>query len=162
MYFKSIAHSILILMTVIYLSFGIHSTAVAGADQQCKMDIRALLDSYQSALNSSDVDRIMPLYSEDGAFMPANKPTSVGQVQVKTAYQHVFKAIDLDIEFHIDEIERQGDIAFVRTSSDGEITLLNDNIVVKNNTRELFVMKRVNDEWKIHQYMFNKISPPTH
>lgn len=149
-------------MTVIYLSLGVQSTVVAGSDQQCKTDIQALLDSYQSALNGSDVDRIMPLYSENGVFMPANKPTSVGQVQVKTAYQHVFKAIDLDIAFHIDEIERQGDIAFVRTSSDGEIKLLKDNVVVKNNTRELFIMKRVNDEWKIHQYMFNKTSPTKH
>ncbi len=162
MHFKFFANPLLMLMTIIYLSFGVQSTVVAGTDQQCKMDIQALLGSYQKALNSSDVDKIMPLYSEDGVFMPANKPTSVGQVQVKTAYQHVFKTIDLDIVFHIDDIERQGDIAFVRTRSDGEIRLLKDNVVVKSNTRELFILKRVNDEWKIHQYMFNKVDSPKH
>ncbi len=150
------------LMTAICLSIGVQSTVIAGTDQQCKTDIQALLNSYQNALNSSDVDKVMPLYTEDGVFMPANKPTSAGQVQVKSAYQHVFETIDLDIAFHVDEIERQGDVAFVRTNSDGEIKLIKENVLVKNHTRELFILKRVNDEWKIYQYMFNKFSSPKH
>ena len=162
MYFKRYKITFLMLMTAICLSIGVQSTALAGTDQQYKTDIQALLNSYQNALNSSDVDKVMPLYAEDGVFMPANKPTSVGQVQVRAAYQHVFKTIDLDIAFHIDDIERQGDVAFVRTNSDGEINLIKENVLVKNHTRELFILKRINDEWKIYQYMFNKVSSPKH
>jgi hypothetical protein len=39
---------------------------------------------------------------------------------------------------YIDEIEHQSDIAFVRTSSDDEIRFLKNNIIIKNDTQELF------------------------
>ncbi|NOY65992.1 MAG: DUF4440 domain-containing protein [Gammaproteobacteria bacterium] len=135
-------------------------SALAGTSQQCKMDIKVLLKSYEQALNNSDVNNVMKLYAADGVFMPSGKPTSKGQTQVRAAYQHVFEDLDLDIAFHIDEIERHGDLAFVRTFSDGSIKLLKKNMDIKNHTRELFVMKRINDDWKIYRYMFNKMSTP--
>lgn len=132
--------------------------AHAGQDQQCKADIQILLNSYQQALNDNNADKVTPLYTDDGIFMPANKPTAMGSEQVKTAYQNVFKAIDLNIEFHIDEIEHHGNIAFVRTTSDGEIKILDKNITIKNNNREIFIMKRINNKWKIYRYIFNEVS----
>ncbi|MBL1274632.1 MAG: nuclear transport factor 2 family protein [Ectothiorhodospiraceae bacterium] len=149
-----------LLMAVTLWCFGIQSTVSAGEGTLCKTDIKNLLSTYEKALNENDVNTIVPLYSDSGVFMPANKPTAAGQDQVKIAYQHVFKAIDLDIKFHIDEIEYSGDYAFVRTTSDGEITIKANNMTIKNNSRELFVMKKINDEWKIHRYMFNEVSSP--
>jgi len=154
--------SVIILMTVILLSFGAQSVATAGTNQHCKTDIKALLKTYEQALNDGDVDKILSLYAKDGVFMPSEKPTTVGQAQVKVAYQHVFNDLDLDIGFNIDEIERHGDIAIVRTVSDGQIKLLKKNITVKNHTRELFVLKRINKDWKIYRYMFNSMSAPQH
>ncbi|VAW62527.1 hypothetical protein MNBD_GAMMA11-1069 [hydrothermal vent metagenome] len=146
------------LIVSIFLVLGFQSTANAGKDQQCKADIQRLLNSYQQALNASDENKVIPLYTNDGVFMPSQKPSAVGKMQVKIAYQHVFKALDLTVKFHIDEIERHGDIAFVRTTSDGKIKLLEKNVTIKNNSRELFIMKRVNDNWKIYRYMFNEMS----
>ena len=92
--------------------------------------------------------------------MPSGKPTSRGQAQVRTAYQHVFKDIDLDVSFNIKEIEWHGDMAFVRTVSDGKIKIIKSNTTVDNHTRELFVMKRIDSNWKIYRYMFNKMTTP--
>ncbi len=133
------------------------SVANADKEQQCRADIRLLLDSYQQALNDSATNRIVSLYTDDGIFMPSNKPTAVGREQVRLAYQHVFKALDLNVEFHVDEIEHHGEIAFVRTTSDGEIKLLEDNITIKNNSREVFILKRIDSKWKIYRYMFNEM-----
>jgi len=146
------------LIVAIFLISGFYSSANAGKDQQCKADIRLLINSYQQALNASDASKVVPLYTDDGVFMPSKKPSAVGRAQVKTAYQHVFKALDLTVKFHIDEIERHGDIAFVRTTSDGKIKLLEKNVTIKNNSRELFIMKRVDDNWKIYRYIFNEMS----
>lgn len=134
------------------------SVANADKEQQCRADIRLLLDTYQQALNDSATNKIVPLYTDDGIFMPSNKPTAVGREQVKVAYQHVFKALDLNVKFHVDEIERHGEIAFVRTTSDGEIKLLKDNVTIKNNSREIFILKRTDGKWKIYRYMFNEMS----
>ncbi|MFV2060285.1 MAG: SgcJ/EcaC family oxidoreductase [Gammaproteobacteria bacterium] len=154
--------SVTTLITILLLSLGSQSIATAGSDQQCKTDIKALLKSYERALNASDVDKVLSLYAKDGVFMPSEKPTTVGQAQVKLAYQHVFEDLDLDIGFNIDEIERHGDIAIVRTVSDGQIKLIKKNLTIKNHTRELFVLKRINKDWKIYRYMFNSMSSPKH
>ncbi|HEB71168.1 MAG TPA: DUF4440 domain-containing protein [Nitrospirae bacterium] len=127
--------------------------------ENSKVNIKAVLKSYEWALNNSDVDKVMRLYTRDGVFMPSNKPTAIGYAQVTKAYQHVFKDLDLEVSFHIDEIVVRGDLAFARTVSDGEIRLLNKKINIKNNSRELFVMKRADHSWKIYRYMFNEAGP---
>ncbi len=38
--------------------------------------IEATLKQYEAALNASDVDSIMALYTEDGVFMPTEAPTT--------------------------------------------------------------------------------------
>ena len=48
--------------------------------------------------------------------MPSNAPSAIGQEQVKTSYEFVFKTIQLNIEFFIDEIVVNGDYAFARTT----------------------------------------------
>ena len=55
--------------------------------------IRSVLSSYQDALNASNTDAVMPLYPEDGVFMPPNNPSAVGKGAVRQAYDAVFKAI---------------------------------------------------------------------
>jgi uncharacterized protein (TIGR02246 family) len=147
------------LLTVLFiLALALPSAANADKEQQCRADIQLLLNSYQQALNDSAINKVVPLYTDDGIFMPSKKPTAVGEEQVRVAYQHVFKALDLNVKFHIDEIEHYGDIAFVRTTSDGEIKLLEKNITIKNNSRELFILKRTDSKWKIYRYMFNEMS----
>lgn len=132
-------------------------SARAGDKAACKADITSVIKSYEKALNASDVKKVIRLYAKDGVFMPANKPTSAGKAQVTKAYQYVFKALDLNVKFHIDEIVKRDDLAFVRTSSDGKITLRDKNVSIKNNSRELFVMKRIDGSWKIYRYMFNEV-----
>lgn len=126
--------------------------------QTDRAEITHLLDRYQQALNGGHTSHIVPLYTNDGVFMPANKPTATGTHQIKTAYQHVFQALDLNVKFHIDEIEQHGDMAFLRTTSDGKIKLLEKEITIKNNSRELFILKKNNDQWKIYRYMFNEVN----
>ncbi len=122
--------------------------------------IEATLKQYEAALNASDVDGIMALYAEDGVFMPTEAPTAAGKEQVRAAYEHVFGMIKLNIAFSIDEIVQHGDFAFARTVSRGEVTVLAEGVTLPEENRELFVLKKTGDDWKIARYMFNKMSPP--
>ncbi len=119
--------------------------------------IEKLLFSYRDALNASDVSKVLPLYTEDGVFMPSNAPTAAGQEQVKAAYEFVFKAIQLHIEFYIDEIVLHGDYAFARTTSKGTTLIHATGETVPEENRELFVLQKANGQWKISRYMFNKM-----
>jgi uncharacterized protein (TIGR02246 family) len=122
-----------------------------------KKAIEKLLFSYRDALNASDVNKVLPLYTNDGVFMPSNAPSAIGQEQVKVAYEFVFSQIQLNIEFYIDEIVVNGDYAFARTTSRGTTLIHANGQTVAEENRELFVLQKTNGQWKIARYMFNKM-----
>ena len=122
-----------------------------------KSAIEKLLFSYRDALNTSDVNKVLPLYTNDGVFMPSNAPSAIGQEQIKGSYEFVFKTIQLKIEFFIDEIMVNGDYAFARTTSKGTTLIHANGQTVAEENRELFVLQKINGQWKISRYMFNKM-----
>lgn len=119
--------------------------------------IQKLLFAYRDALNASNVDQVMPLYAADGVFMPSGGPTAVGREQVKGSYEYVFKTIQLNIEFFIDEVVVNGDYAFARTTSKGTTLIHANGETVPEENREIFVLQKVEGQWKISRYMFNKM-----
>ncbi len=123
-----------------------------------KNEIKKLLFTYRDALNASDVNKVLPLYTEDGIFMPSGAPTAIGTEQVKGAYEFVFSNIELSIEFYIDEISINGDYAFARTTSKGSTLIHATGATVPEENRELFVLQKENGQWKIDRYMFNKMN----
>lgn len=133
-------------------------TKKCGDKEMDTKHIEQLLKSYFAALNKSDVEGAVASYTKDGVFMPAENPTATGMEQLKTAYRHVFDTIKLNVGLKIEEIVPNGDYAYVITSSDGEITLLDKGTIVPNKSRELFVLKKIGSEWKIARYMFNSTS----
>jgi uncharacterized protein (TIGR02246 family) len=122
-----------------------------------KSAIEKLLFSYRDALNASNVNKVLPLYTNDGVFMPSNAPSAIGQEQVKASYEFVFSQIQLNIEFNIDEIVVNGDYAFARTISKGTTIIHANGQTVAEENRELFVLQKNNGHWKISRYMFNKM-----
>jgi len=122
-----------------------------------KTAIEKVLFSYRDALNTSDVNKVLVLYTNDGVFMPSNAPSAVGQEQVKASYEFVFSQIQLNIEFFIDEIVVNGDYAFARTISKGTTLIHANGQTVAEENRELFVLQKTNGQWKIARYMFNKM-----
>jgi uncharacterized protein (TIGR02246 family) len=122
-----------------------------------KPAIETLLFSYRDALNASDADKVLSLYTHDGVFMPSNAPSAVGQEQIKASYEFVFSQIQLNIEFFIDEIVVHGDYAYARTTSRGTTLIHANGQTVAEENRELFVLQKASGQWKISRYMFNKM-----
>lgn len=119
--------------------------------------IEKLLFSYRDALNTSDVNKVLALYTSDGVFMPSNAPSAIGQEQLKGSYEFVFSQIQLNIEFFIDEIVVNGDYAFARTASRGTTLIHANGQTLPEENRELFVLQKADGQWRISRYMFNKI-----
>ena len=122
-----------------------------------KQQITNLLFAYRDALNASDVTKVLPLYSDDGIFMPSGAPTAIGTEQVKGTYEFVFSNIELSIEFYIDEITVSGEYAFARTTSKGSTLVHGTGETIPEENRELFILQKENGSWKIDRYMFNKM-----
>lgn len=118
--------------------------------------LEILLFNYRDALNASDTNKAVSLYTEDGVFMPTNAPTAQGTAALIESYNYVFSNIQLKVEFYIDSIEVNGDYAYARTRSKGSTLIHATGDTIPEENRELFVLKKENDEWKIDNYMFNK------
>ena len=101
------------------------TTAGAHAANSDQENIHALLKAYEHRLNTSDVDGVLELYTEDGVFMAQHSPSAVGIQQLEAAYTGAFQAIDLNVEFDVVEIEViSDDWAFARTIAGGLLLLV--------------------------------------
>lgn len=130
----------------------------AGADED---QVRALLKSYERVLNASDVAGVLELYTADGVFMAQHNPSAVGIDQVEAAYTAVFAAIDLNVMFDIVEVEVIAPTwAFARTNSSGTTKINATEDEVSEGNQELFVLQKVDGDWKIARYSFSTTNPP--
>ena len=128
-------------------------------EKQEKQKIETLLSEYQKSLNSSDAKLAQSLYAKDGIFMPTEAPSGIGSEGILKSYEYVFSQIQLNIEFFIEEIQVEGNMAFAVTSSKGTTMIHATGDTIPEANRELFVFEKVNSEWKIARYMFNKTEP---
>ena len=121
----------------------------------------AVLAKYQEALNASDTGRVMPLYIQDGVFMPQYSQSAVGAEAIRKAYDAVFKAIKLTVKFDVAEIvEVSPNWVFARTNSAGTTTDLATGAKSAEANQELFIFKKtVGDVWKIARYSFSSTNP---
>ncbi|MBL4656419.1 MAG: SgcJ/EcaC family oxidoreductase [Flavobacteriales bacterium] len=128
-------------------------------EKQEKEQIEQLLMTYKESLNTSDAGKAVSLYTKQGVFMPSEAPSAIGSTNIEATYEYVFSQIQLNIEFYIEEILVESDVAFATTTSKGTTLIHATGDRVPEENRELFVFEKENGEWKIARYMFNKMSP---
>jgi uncharacterized protein (TIGR02246 family) len=123
--------------------------------------IKSLFKSYESALRNSSASDVLPLYAPTGIFMAQHFPTAIGTSAIKAAYDKVFETIVLAPSFSVHEIEVFTDEwAFARTSSAGSTKIKATGKMVKEANQELFVLQKVDGEWKFARYCFCTVLPP--
>ncbi len=140
------------------LVFG--SLSGAQATDSDRENIRVVLEAYEQVLNASDVAGVLKLYTDDGVFMAQHNPSAVGIHQVEAAYTGAFQAIDLNVEFDIVEVEViADDWAFARTNSSGITTINATGDKIPEGNQELFVLQKIDGNWKIARYAFSTTNP---
>ncbi len=139
-------------------------TSISAPSTDANVAIRGQLQRYEQALNASDINNVMTLYTADSVFMPQHSLPAVGRDAVRVAYEHVFATIKLNIRFEIDEIQPLSpDWAFARTRSKGQVKVLaNDQPATPEANQELFLLHRDADgQWRFARYIFSTTNPPT-
>lgn len=116
--------------------------------------------AYERALNTSDANAALAVYGSEPVFMAQNMEAFVGRAAVLASYQHIFKAIKLNVAFTIHEITAlDGEFAFARTTSAGATDILAAHKMVKEANNELFIFRKEDGQWKIHRYLFATTNP---
>jgi uncharacterized protein (TIGR02246 family) len=124
--------------------------------------IRRVLASYNDALNSGRTAAVLPLYTDDGVFMPPYSSSAVGKDAVRKAYDAVFDELRFHVKFTIAELVVMAPMwAYVRTNSSGTTDHHSTGRSTAEANQELFVFNKGNDGgWRIARYSFSPISLP--
>jgi uncharacterized protein (TIGR02246 family) len=128
----------------------------ANMENQDKAAVENALNNYFNALNESDLKTAVGSYTTDGVFIAAGAPTAIGSAQLVTAYEYLFKAIQLTVNVTIDEVILKDDISFVRTHSTGTTLIHATGETIPAENREFFLLRKEQGEWKIARYLFNQ------
>jgi uncharacterized protein (TIGR02246 family) len=124
--------------------------------------IREVLGAYNTALNGGQTPAVLPLYTDDGVFMPPFSQSAVGQSAIAKAYDKVFEELKFNVKFNIAELVVMAPTwAYVRTNSAG--TTLHHSIgkTLAEANQELFIFKKGDHgKWRISRYSFSPTSPP--
>jgi uncharacterized protein (TIGR02246 family) len=123
--------------------------------------IVSALEAYNVALNASDTNAVMPLYADDGVFMPPYSPSAVGKAAVRKAYDAVFATITLTVKFTVAEVvEMCPDWVFARTNSAGTTLALASGATSAERNQELFLFHKESDgKFRIARYSFSTTNP---
>ncbi len=118
--------------------------------------VKAVVERYQDGLNSSDFAKIRPLFAPDAVAEWNEKATVIGIDAMAQPYETLFQAIKFDTDFQYDAVDIYGEIAIVRTHHPvGQTELhLKDGSKTLDFNREIFVLRRMDGDWKIILYTF--------
>lgn len=124
--------------------------------------IRSTLAAYNDALNGGKTSAVLPLYTDDGVFMPPYSQSAVGKEAVRKAYDAVFNELKFHVKFHIAELVVMAPTwAYVRTNSAGTTDHHSTGKTTAEANQELFIFKRGDDgKWRIARYSFSPTNPP--
>lgn len=105
----------------------------------------------------SDRKQISTFYATDGLFLPNNFPT-INRDQLNKAKGSFLKNRKFKVNFNVSEVVLKDNFAFVQAIAKATTTQLGDDVSMTVVSRDLFVLSKANNEWKIFRYMFNDLS----
>jgi uncharacterized protein (TIGR02246 family) len=125
--------------------------------------IREVMASYNDALNGGRTAAVMPLYADDGVFMPPYSQSAVGKAAVEKAYDAVFDELKFHVRFTIAELNVMAPSwAYVRTNSAGTTDHHSTGRTTAEANQELFIFRKGDDgKWRIARYSFSPTNPPS-
>jgi uncharacterized protein (TIGR02246 family) len=135
------------------------SPAATASDEAA---IRGVLAGYNAALNGGKTAAVLPLYTDDGVFMPPYSQSAVGKDAVRKAYDAVFDELKFNVKFDIAELVVISPVwAYVRTNSAGTTGHHSTGKTTAEANQELFLFKKGDDgHWRIARYSFSPTNPP--
>jgi uncharacterized protein (TIGR02246 family) len=125
--------------------------------------IKETMAAYNAALNGGQTAAVLPLYTDDGIFMPPYSESAVGKEAVRKAYDKVFDELKFHVKFTIAELVVMAPTwAYVRTNSAGTTDHHSTGKTTAEANQELFIFAKGDDgKWRIARYSFSPTNPPS-
>jgi len=118
-------------------------------------EVMALINGYAEVLNSGNAKAIGGFYTTDGAIFP-NGHNSIYKKQLDVISDEFFKKNTFKIDYQVQNVTVGGDYAFVESVATTRSSTPNSQPLNKI-TRDLFILRRDLERWKIYRYLFNNL-----
>jgi len=119
--------------------------------------VRTVIEAFGDRLAAADVAGVVSQFTGSAAAMQPSLETVVGSRQLTATYDGAFENMRLDFAFQFDDITIHVDLAAVRATSHGTITICATGETQPARLRHLFVLERTGAGWKIAQYMYQRM-----
>jgi ketosteroid isomerase-like protein len=129
----------------------------AGATADDAAAVRAAIEASGDRLAAADVAGVVSQFTGHAAAMQPGLETVVGGQQLTATYDAAFENMRLDFTSRFEDITVHGDLAAVRATSQGTITIRATGETQPALLRQLFVLERTGAGWKIAQYMYQQM-----
>jgi ketosteroid isomerase-like protein len=133
-------------------NFQFSSDPAISVQQHAAYDV---VHRYEQLLNAGDTAGIVDLFAPDGVAEWNDKPTFATRQEKIAAYDALFKIAKFSTVFGYAGIDVAGDTAVVRTFHHKGATVLEGGKEVVDLNREVFVLRKQGNDWKIKLYIFN-------
>ena len=118
-------------------------------------EIKQLLQTYQRGLNDADLDLVRSVYANDADVIGQPFPTATGIQEIIALYADFLSKLDFNVQFEVLEMELGDEFGFIRTRSHGTIVPKGQKPTGSEGNREIFIVKRIQGDWKFYRYIFN-------
>ena len=125
--------------------------------QEEKQTVERFITAYADVLNTANRDLIPTFYTKDSLFMP-NKMKTLSGHDLRTATTGgFFKKVSFHIDYSVKDIAVDDRFAFVQALAIATTTDLLTGERLAKTSRDFFVLRKDEEEWKIYRYMFNNV-----
>ncbi|MER7794301.1 nuclear transport factor 2 family protein [Streptomyces sp. NPDC097640] len=114
-----------------------------------------VIHQYQTGLNTGNTKAIVDLFAPGGVAEWNDKVTYATRQQKIDGYDALFRTAKFSTAFAYDAINVYGTTAVVRTHHHVGQTVIENGKEVQDYNREVFVLRKTGDAWKIVLYTFN-------
>lgn len=125
------------------------------AGQNIKEEINNRNKEFMATYNRGDAAGMAELCTENGQVLPPNAETVKGKTAIKDFWQATMDIGVKSIKLETGDVEQHGEMAIEVSKA----KLLADGGEAIDDAKYIVIWKRVNDEWKLHQDIFNSSRP---
>lgn len=118
--------------------------------------VTALIQAYADTLNSGNARAIGSYYATDGAILP-NGYKTIKKEQLEQVSGDYLRKSNFTIDLRTESISIDGDYAFADSVATASSTAADGTLLTKT-SRDLFILRKKADEWKIYRYIFNDMN----
>lgn len=121
-----------------------------------KIKAETFISEYAAALNAANGDLMPAFYTADAVFMPDNSRILTKSDLLKMDPTFLSKS-RFRISYTIQDILLKDEYAFVQARAQTTTVDPHTHNEVSKTSRDLFVLRKEQNEWKIFRYMFNNV-----